>query len=373
VLWVRVKQAAWSVNALTQPRIFLGAYRIVLVFVEHGRRNNGRMRLRWLDKIEALGVAVWVLGILALGASSILQRSITLAWDPSTDPSVAGYRLYVGSVSGVYTTVINAGSATTATVPGLTVGATYYFAVTAYNSLGVDSPFSGEIEYVVPPPPNTLQTSQIAGARVINGAGWKSGQAYNILASLDLVSWQVIGAVTADASGSFQFADPASGSYPSRFYRAETISPPRRLQISPIAGAKVIRGTGWNAGQTCKILASQDLVSWQVISMVTADALGSFQFTNPAGSSYPSRFYRAEAVSFPSPRRLQINLVAGAGVINGAGWNNGQTCNILASQDLVSWQVIGRATAGASGSFQFTDPASSSYRSRFYRAETTSP
>ena len=280
-----------------RPRVFLGGYRIVLVSVNHRHRNNGRMRSHWLNKVRIVGVAIWVLGILALGASSILQRSITLAWDPSTDPSVVGYRVYVGSACGVYTNVIDVGAATTVSVPGLTVGATYYFAVTAYNSLGVESPSSGEISCVVPPPPNSLQTSQIAGAKVINGTGWKSGQAYNILASQDLASWQVIGTVTADASGSFQFTDPASINYPSRFYRAETISPPRRLQISRISGATVLNGTGWNSGQTCNILASEDLVSWQVIGTATAGASGSFQFTDQASSNYRSRFYRAKVTS----------------------------------------------------------------------------
>ncbi len=183
------------------------------------------MRLRWLNKIEIVGVAVWVLGVLALGAGSILQRSITLAWDPSTDLAVVGYRLYVGSASGTYTTVLDVGNATTATVPGLAVGATYYFAVTAYDALGVESPYSGEISYVVPPPPRLLQISLTAGARVINGSGWNSGQTCTILASQDLVSWQAIGTVTADASGSFQFTDPANSSSRPRFYRAKATSP----------------------------------------------------------------------------------------------------------------------------------------------------
>ncbi len=373
MLRVRVRQAAGSVNARTQPRNFLGALRIVLVCIQHSGGNNRRVRLRRLNKIEIVAVATWMLGLVAQATSPVIQRSITLAWDPSIDPAVVGYQLYVGSVSGVYTSVIDVGAATTATVPGLTVGATYYFAVTAYNSMGVESPFSGEISYVVPPPPRYLQNSQVAGVGLVNGTGWKSGQAYNILASQDLVTWQVVSAVTADALGSFRFTDPAKASDPSRFYRAEAIIPPRRLQISRITGAPVINGSGWNSGQICNILVSQDLAAWKQIGTVTADALGSFQFTDPAGSNYPARYYRTEGISSPSPRRLQVNLIAGAGIISGSGWNNGQACNILASQDLVSWQVIGTVTAGASGSFQFTDPASGSFRSRFYQAKVISP
>lgn len=70
--------------------------------------------------------------------------SVTLAWPASTDPSVAGYKVYYGIASGTYTNALNVGSATTATVSNLSAGARYYFAATAYNSSGVESPYSLE-------------------------------------------------------------------------------------------------------------------------------------------------------------------------------------------------------------------------------------
>jgi hypothetical protein len=195
------------------------------VSVNHRDRNNGHMTSRWLNKVEIVGVVIWILGMLALGASSIQQNSITLTWDPSTDPSVVGYRVHVGTVSGVYTSVIDVGNKTTVTVPGLTVGATYYFAVSSYNALGIESPLSAEIAYVVPPLLGKVQIARVAGGNVINGSGWNSGQSCNILGSQDLVSWQVIGTVTAGTSGYFQYTDTTSGNYRSRFYRAQSTSP----------------------------------------------------------------------------------------------------------------------------------------------------
>ena len=78
------------------------------------------------------------------GVCTNLTASATLAWQPSSDPTVMGYQLYYGTASRTYTGTVNVGPATTATVSNLTNGTTYYFAVTAYNSSGVQSPFSNE-------------------------------------------------------------------------------------------------------------------------------------------------------------------------------------------------------------------------------------
>ena len=69
-----------------------------------------------------------------------------MAWNPNTDPSVAGYNLYYGGASRTYTNVINVGSTTNVMiVNGLVEGKTYYFAVTAYTFEGSESDFSDEI------------------------------------------------------------------------------------------------------------------------------------------------------------------------------------------------------------------------------------
>ena len=69
----------------------------------------------------------------------------TLTWQPSTSTNVAGYNVYVGTASGVYSSTIPVGSATTYTVPNLGIGSTYYFAVTAHNASGVESSYSSEV------------------------------------------------------------------------------------------------------------------------------------------------------------------------------------------------------------------------------------
>ena len=74
--------------------------------------------------------------------------TVTLAWNAVTDPSLGGYKVYVGTQSGVYEKSISVGKLTGYTVDGLTTRTTYYFAVTAYNS-GGESPTSNEVSQTV--------------------------------------------------------------------------------------------------------------------------------------------------------------------------------------------------------------------------------
>ena len=78
------------------------------------------------------------------GFCTNLTTSATLAWQPSSDPTVVGYQLYYGTASHSYAHTVNVGPSTTVTVSNLLNGTTYYFAVTAYYSSGVQSPFSNE-------------------------------------------------------------------------------------------------------------------------------------------------------------------------------------------------------------------------------------
>lgn len=151
--------------------------------------------------------------------------SLTLVWDASTDPAVVGYRLYEGIASETYTNVLDVGSDLMVSVSGLVVGETYYFAVTAYDSSGFESPFSGEISYLVPsgaPPPNSPATLTISqndlNQAVLSGLA-PAGNQYDVYATLDLTTWLIIGKVTADANGYFQFTDLPSLALPWRFYQ----------------------------------------------------------------------------------------------------------------------------------------------------------
>ena len=74
-------------------------------------------------------------------------RAVNLAWDASSDPNIAGYKLRYGTTSGNPSQTIDVGKTTTATVSNLNDGTTYYFTVTSYNTAGVESQPSNEISY----------------------------------------------------------------------------------------------------------------------------------------------------------------------------------------------------------------------------------
>jgi hypothetical protein len=95
-------------------------------------------------------------------------QSVSLAWNPSPSPAVAGYDVYYGLASGAYTSHIDVRSATAVTLSKLAPGLTYYIAVLAYDSSRLESPFSNEISESTPAPPliltGPLNQTVIAGA-----------------------------------------------------------------------------------------------------------------------------------------------------------------------------------------------------------------
>ena len=123
-------------------------------------------------------------------AGAFAAGSVTVAWQPNTDANVMGYNVYIGGASGVYTNTISVASATNAVVSGLVQGANYYFAVTAYDDSGLESPFSNEASYAVPldvanqpptlDPLGNLALNQNAGAQTVNLSGISSGAASEI-------------------------------------------------------------------------------------------------------------------------------------------------------------------------------------------------
>jgi chitodextrinase len=71
----------------------------------------------------------------------------TLEWQASAASDIAGYRVYYGTGSGSYLQARGQGvwvTATTLTVDGLQSATRYYFAVTAVDMMGNESPYSAE-------------------------------------------------------------------------------------------------------------------------------------------------------------------------------------------------------------------------------------
>ncbi|MDB6148218.1 MAG: fibronectin type domain protein [Spartobacteria bacterium] len=71
---------------------------------------------------------------------------VSLAWNPSPGPEVAGYRLHYGTSSGSYTKHLDIGNVTKSAVSLPLSSRICYFAVTAYNSIGIESLPSKELK-----------------------------------------------------------------------------------------------------------------------------------------------------------------------------------------------------------------------------------
>ena len=103
--------------------------------------------LGWMKRVAGLVLA---LGLLLLSNSaSQAANNVLVLWDPSPSDGVGGYKLYYGTAPHSYTFTTDVGSATNATVSGLSVGTTYYFAATAYDTNGLESAYSTEVSYLM--------------------------------------------------------------------------------------------------------------------------------------------------------------------------------------------------------------------------------
>jgi cytochrome c oxidase assembly protein Cox11 len=103
--------------------------------------------------------------------SGALAASITLAWDPNPpEDEVAGYVVYYGKTSGRYTYVVDVGNLTTCTLAGLTLGATYYVALTAYDASDNESDLSAEVSGIGTPVPPGITSLQINDGAASTGS-----------------------------------------------------------------------------------------------------------------------------------------------------------------------------------------------------------
>jgi len=93
----------------------------------------------------AIAAGFLLVGLAARGQST---SSVTLTWNADADPNTAGYLIYSGTVSGVYTQELNVGNVTTATLSNLPTGNIWYFAVAAVDASGLEGPPSTEINVV---------------------------------------------------------------------------------------------------------------------------------------------------------------------------------------------------------------------------------
>lgn len=94
---------------------------------------------------------IMLIVIIMLLPAIAFAATIQVNWNPNTEEDLAGYRLYVGTASGQYGEPVDVGNVT-GHVMEITPqhGATYYFALTAYDTSGNESGYSDEASCFVP-------------------------------------------------------------------------------------------------------------------------------------------------------------------------------------------------------------------------------
>jgi hypothetical protein len=92
----------------------------------------------------------FVTTLMLVWAGVLNAQTVTLTWNASPSASIAGYRIYYGTGSRAYGFVTNAGLALTQTVVLPNPGR-WFFAVTAYDTNGLESVYSNEVEWEAKP------------------------------------------------------------------------------------------------------------------------------------------------------------------------------------------------------------------------------
>jgi hypothetical protein len=242
----------------------------------------------------------------ALSATVQAGQGVAIAsWNPSPSPTVVGYNIYYGAASGTYTNLINAGNTTNATVSGLTAGTTYYFAITAYTSTGIQSSFSSEVSYTAVKPGSVITSNNVVigpskllpnGQFQLTINGGVSGQSYVLLASTNLVNWTPIRGFV-DTNPPVTIYDPDAANYRRRFYRIGPLSLAPAMTLGLNSGQRS-SSNGFNMvlsslpGLNYEIEASTDLVNWVIITnFMTTNSPSCFG--DPQAKNYQQRFYRA--------------------------------------------------------------------------------
>ncbi|PYV18749.1 MAG: hypothetical protein DMG07_03255 [Acidobacteria bacterium] len=204
----------------------------------------------------------------AAGGASALAADVKLVWDPNSEPTLSGYNLYYGTAPRNYSTKISVGRTSTYTVTGLGAG-TYYFAVTAYNVLGNESPYSNEVSQTItlctisiaPPNRSIGYTGGSGVVTVTTSAGCTWSAASN-------VNWITLAAGSGSGSGTVTYTVAAN------------------TATSPRTGTVTVAGQTHTVTQDAAPPPCTYAISPATQSLAAVASSGSVAVTAPAGCAW---------------------------------------------------------------------------------------
>jgi hypothetical protein len=253
--------------------------------------------------------------------SVIASQSVTLGWDSSSDPDVAGYNVYYGTVSHQYTSEVLVGNETSVVIGGLVEGVTYYFAATTYLTSDQESGFSDEVPYTVPtatgnpPMTNNCVVGQNVFLQILTSGTmtatfeWKFNamdipSATNSILSLTNVTTDQAGTysvLVSDDTGVITnliiilAVYPTSAATLTSATLASATSASATLPPAMFGGGQFSFNVSGVPGFVYIVQSSTNLVDWE--SMQTNPA--PFDFADADVNLYSQRFYRTLSVNVP--------------------------------------------------------------------------
>ena len=138
-------------------------------------------------------------------AVDIPAPPVNLAWNANPETNIAGYKVHFGTSSGSYSQIIDVPGQTHVELPQLILGGTYYLAVSAYNTDGLEGPLSTEMRLSAAPPAPAEETSFTMSGPGSGKLAWKHpkgggegtvaggpAEGFAIYGSEDLVTWNLV-------------------------------------------------------------------------------------------------------------------------------------------------------------------------------------
>ena len=105
-------------------------------------------------------ILVW---LLCMFSTSINAAALSLSWNANTESDLAGYTVYYGNTTGIYTSFKDVFNVTSYVISNVTEDKTYYITLRAYDKSGNESKSSQEVYIYVPKttvtPPTTPPTA----------------------------------------------------------------------------------------------------------------------------------------------------------------------------------------------------------------------
>ena len=305
----------------------------------------------------ALLMVTMVAATLHIGAFTAQAAQAGLSWSaPTTNTDgtaatgLAGYNLYIGNASRSYQQKINVGNLTNYSVANLADGATYYFAVTAYNSAGQESPYSAEVSKAFPAQTTTHTIT------ATSGAGGSISALNNTRVNVASSGTTTITSVTVNHAASQAFSiTPATG------YAINGVT------VNGVSVGRVASYTFSNVASNGTIAAT--FVRPTTSYSITASA-GTGGSITPAGTasvaSGTSKSYTIAAASGYRIADLKVDGVS-KGALASYTFSNVTANHTIQASFAAATVTVGRVVyAASSGGSQYSDATGTVYRADAY-------